>query len=134
MSVTMTPRMEMEQARFEQWALVEVFGHQKYAGLVTEQTIGGCNFVRVDVPETASNKPFTKLFGQGAIYALTPVEEDVARALAGQYDQRPVSVYELPDEVRTAMRKITRQPAAGDNDYDLPDISTNPDRDGRICF
>jgi hypothetical protein len=99
----------METAKaFEQWCLVEIFGHQKYAGLVTEQQIGGANFVRVDVPETSRSKPFTKLFGASAIYSMTPIEEDVARVLAAQYDQRPVSVYELPAEVRQAMNAALR--------------------------
>lgn len=95
----------MEKVAFEQWCLVEIFGHQKYAGLVTEQVIGGCNFVRLDVPETPRTKPFTKLFGQGAIYSMTPIEEDVARSLAESYDQRPVNVYELPADVRSAMHQ-----------------------------
>lgn len=40
----------MDTHKFESWCIVELFGHQRIAGLVTEQTIGGCNFVRVDVP------------------------------------------------------------------------------------
>jgi hypothetical protein len=105
----------MESAKaFEQWCLVEIFGHQKYAGLVTEQQIGGANFVRVDVPETARSKPFTKLFGASAIYSMTPIEEDVARVLAAQYDQRPVSVYELPAEVRQAMHAANRIAGSAD--------------------
>lgn len=75
---------------------------------MTELQIGGANFVRVDVPETSRSKPFTKLFGASAIYSMTPIEEDVARALAAQYDQRPVSVYELPAEVRQAMHAARR--------------------------
>lgn len=96
---------------FESWALVEIYGHQKYAGKVTEQTIGGCNFVRVDVPETPDAKPFTKLFGQGAIFSITPIEEDVARHLATQYGNPPVHVYELPPDVRQAMnqRRLPRR-------------------------
>lgn len=95
--------MEATTKAFEQWCLVEIFGHQKYAGKVSEQQIGGCNFVRLDVPATARSKPFTKFFGQGAIYSMTPIEEDVARSLADSYDQKPVSVYELPSDVRQAM-------------------------------
>lgn len=40
--------MESQQSeRFENWCVVEVFGHQTYAGYVTERTIGGAaiNFV-----------------------------------------------------------------------------------------
>lgn len=37
--------------KFEQWAIVDLFGHTRIAGKVSEQVIGGCSFVRVDVPE-----------------------------------------------------------------------------------
>ncbi len=36
---------------FDTWAVVEVMGHNTYAGRVTEQAIGGASFIRVDVPE-----------------------------------------------------------------------------------
>ncbi len=41
---------EQTQQKFENWCLVELFGHQQIAGWVTEATIGGCALVRVDVP------------------------------------------------------------------------------------
>lgn len=121
-----------ESTQFEQWCLVEIYGHQKYAGKVTEQTIGGCNFVRVDVPATARTGPFTKLFGQGAIFSMTPIEEDVAHTLAAQYDQAPVSVYELPSDVREAMREAQQKRLAvraGDPDplYEGPDDDYDSD-------
>lgn len=31
----------MEQKSFETWAIIELFGHQQIAGLVTETTIDG---------------------------------------------------------------------------------------------
>ena len=45
---------QQPEKAFEQWAIVEIFGHQRIAGKVTEQTIGGCSFVRVDVPALPS--------------------------------------------------------------------------------
>jgi len=84
---------------FDIWAVVEIFGHQTYVGRVTEQAIGGCNFVRVDVPElpATSSCPespgFTKLFGQNAIYSITPVEANLARQMALRMRVRPVTVY-----------------------------------------
>lgn len=91
----------MSEKQFEQWAIVELFGHQRIAGRVTEQTIGGCSFVRVDVPscEAAGNAPetqaFTKLYGQGAIYAMTFVDEAAARMTARQLRAQPIDEWSL---------------------------------------
>lgn len=86
----------MSTEKFEQYAIVELFGHQRIAGLVSEQTIGGCQFVRVDVPAVDSAPAYTKLFGQGAIYAISIVEEKVAIAAASRLRVRPIMPYELP--------------------------------------
>lgn len=86
----------MPEEKQEQWAVVELFGHQKIAGLLSEATIGGCSFVRVDVPATDSAPGFTKLYGNGAIYAISFVTEEIARAAAGYFEVRPVQNYEMP--------------------------------------
>lgn len=39
----------MEQ-KFEVFAVVELFGHQKLAGKVAEQSIGAATFIRVYAP------------------------------------------------------------------------------------
>jgi len=79
--------------KFEQWAILELFGHQRTAGLVTEQTIGGTSFVRVDVPAVDGKQGFTKLYGQGAIYAITFVDEETGRAAAKQITPRPIDAF-----------------------------------------
>jgi hypothetical protein len=107
--------------KFEQWALVELSGHQRIAGRVSEQTVGGCAFVRVDVPaceaqdaETRFHEPqpstqaITKLYGQGAIYAITFVDEPTARMFARQLRVQPISTFEL----RRAMQDL---PAIGND-------------------
>lgn len=85
----------MSDDKFEAWAIVEVFGHQKYAGKVTEATIGGCSFVRIDIPQVGNKQPFSKMFGNGAIYAITPVTEETARAIAGHLRQEPVTEWDV---------------------------------------
>ncbi len=79
--------------KFDSWAVVELFGHQKIAGRVTEQSIGGSSFVRVDVPAVNDTPEFTKLFGDKAIYSITPCSEEFARLAAGRIQAQPVSVY-----------------------------------------
>ena len=104
-----------EQQKFEQWAIVEIFGHQRIAGRVSEQTIGGCSFVRVDVPAVGDEQAFTKLFGQGAIYAITFVDESAATLAAGAIQARPIDTWEL----QRAMKALPA--AAADKSPDKAD-------------
>jgi hypothetical protein len=74
--------------QFSEWAILDLFGHQKIAGRVSEQQIGGSSFVRVDVPEVEGQPAYTKLFGPGSIYSITITDEVTARAAAAYW--RPV--------------------------------------------
>ena len=93
-----------DKERFEQWAIVDLFGHQRIAGLVSEAEIGGCAFVRVDVPAldhppdrlNEDEPAYTRYFGQGAIYSISPVPEKIALMVAARHRARPVQPYELP--------------------------------------
>jgi hypothetical protein len=86
----------MEKASFDEWALVELFGHQRIVGRVTEATLAGGAFLRVDVPAFNGSPGFTRFFGPSAIYSLNPVTEVVARGLMERYRNEPVSRFELP--------------------------------------
>lgn len=117
--------MEQQTAeRFEQWCIVEVFGHNVFAGYVTERTIGGAALIQVDVPEVDEQHPaFTKLFGSAAIYSITPTTEAHAREAAAQIRVRPVTLYILPEP-----RRSLPVDAPGDNDplpgeFDEDDIA-----------
>ncbi len=95
--------MPENQQPLETWAIVEVMGHKKFAGFVTEQTIGGAALIRVDVPETDQNgvftKPYSKLIGVGSIYCITPCTEEIGRACAKRLEQwsNPIPV-DLPTQ------------------------------------
>lgn len=77
------------------WCVVEVMGHQRYVGEMSEQVIAGQGFIRVDVPATDDLPAFTKFIGTGSIYAITPVDEQIARGMVRNLRARPIDVFEL---------------------------------------
>ena len=83
----------MESEKFESWAICEIFGHTQIAGKVSEATIGGCSFIRIDVPECNGQKEFTKFYGSGAIYSMTPCSEEATRAALKHIMPAPVNVW-----------------------------------------
>lgn len=102
----------MSKDTFDQWCIVELFGHSRIAGRVTEQTVGGCSFVRVDVPQIDDAPAFTKLYGNAAIYAISPVTEEIAVAAAKSYRVAPISPYDIPE-----LRALRSQSAIPFNDF-----------------
>jgi hypothetical protein len=81
--------------KFEAWAIIELFGHSQIAGKCSEQNIAGTNMLRVDVPETDKNPTFTRFLGHGAVYAINPVTEEVARHWAKSLQVQPIAVWDV---------------------------------------
>lgn len=88
--------MDSENETFDSWAIVEIMGHSRFAGHVTEQQIGGSSLVRVDVPASGETPAFTKLFGPSAIYCISPCTEETARRMVALFESRPFAMYSLP--------------------------------------
>jgi hypothetical protein len=78
-----------------EFAVVEVMGHQIYAGRCSEQTIAGVALLRVDVPEQEGIAAFSKLLGAGAIFSVTPCTEEYAAGLAKVLRSRPFPLLDL---------------------------------------
>lgn len=80
---------------FAEWAIVELMGHRRLAGRVTEQEIAGRAFLRLDIP-VADGSDATQFYGAQAIYCLTPCDEATARQVASLNRPVPVQRWELP--------------------------------------
>ena len=80
--------------RFEQWGVIEVMGHQRAAGRISEEVVAGANLLRVDVPTDAHNFR-TVYYGASAIYALHVTGEEEARKMAARSGAKPPFAYEL---------------------------------------
>jgi hypothetical protein len=82
------------------YALVELFGHSRIVGAVSEKALGSTVLVRIDVPDLLKDgkivrKGFTRMFGPGAIYAITPVSEEIVRQLLPNIDGTPIEARAL---------------------------------------
>jgi DNA polymerase III epsilon subunit-like protein len=84
-----------EKTTFEGWCIVELMGHNQIAGKVSEKTMAGTTLLRVDVPTTDKRPAYTKFFGGAAIYAITPVEQSVAVAMAEALNEPPIQEWRL---------------------------------------
>lgn len=132
---------EQQQSRFDGWAIVEVFGHQRFAGHVTTEAYGQAVMWRVDVPEIPAEdrtlehaewigsqtvpagtivrdeavQGYSKLFGAGAIYCVTPTTEQAAMKAVRAMVARPLKLVKLPDgyEAPKAVTGIGRCPECG---------------------
>jgi hypothetical protein len=80
-----------ETAIVENWAILEIMGHERLAGRLTETTIAGVPMLRVEVPTTEKLPGFVRLLSGASIFSLTPVPQDVATIVAGQLQKTAVS-------------------------------------------
>ena len=110
---------------FEAHAIVELMGHARIAGKVSEETIAGAALLRVDVPKTERREAYTKFYSAGAVYSITPTDEATANYAAEQFDNPPVSPYILRMPVNPALA----EKVSIDDDY-----SDFDDDDGEIGF
>lgn len=103
----------------EEWAIVEIMGHLRRAGRISEIERFGAKLLRVDVP--AGDTFVSEFFSGSAIYRLRYATEDVARAIAEQIgDPRPA----MPMTYRTL-------PPPGPPDHDDDDPTSAFDDDER---
>jgi hypothetical protein len=109
------------------WGIVELMGHQKTAGKLSEQSLAGANMLRVDVPALAATRyspatePFTKYYSSSAIYAITPTSEAVARAAAAQVRPEAIAIYGL-DLVSKEQAALAQTTAAENHDEEAPEM------------
>lgn len=96
----MTETAENPDGKYAGWVILELMGHRRLSGFLSEQEIAGRAFLRLDIP---SNPPATQFYGPEAVYCITPTTEEMACAVAAIGRVAPVQRWELP---RVADREI----------------------------
>lgn len=93
---------------FASWAIVEIMGHRKLAGFVTEQLVAGVRQLRIDVPaqeerdhpyyaeRLPATPAFTQYYGGQSLFSLTPCTEAAARAALARMTLDPPAQLALP--------------------------------------
>ncbi len=116
---------QQQQSSF--WAIVEVMGHKTLAGEVHSIELAGHGYLRVEIPATKSISAWSKILSPGSIYGITPVDEQVARSVAEQLQERPLTIYgagdlgrDLFQEAEHVVRQRLRGPLLEDDDNDHP--------------
>jgi hypothetical protein len=126
--------MNEQQSEYSGWAILEIFGHQKYAGYVKAEYYGTACMFRCDVPplperervtrsccyvtsiepnfpgspevtryapagstvKEAATPGYSKLFGVGSIYSMTPCDEAAALRAVEELQPRALMLVSLP--------------------------------------
>lgn len=107
------------------WGLVELMGHNRVAGRITEETRFGTTWLRVDVPGIEGVPGFTQLYGSGAIYRITFTTEQVARAAAMHLRTKPPLVL-LGMGEPPALQQPPADTGFYDDEYVDPDDDDDP--------
>lgn len=94
--------------QIEMWAVVQLMGHGRTAGIVRTSDLGG--LLRIDVPVEEEGYR-TEYYGEGAIFSIKIVSEEVARAYA--LPDRDIVAYDEPivprAEYEAALERVRNQ-------------------------
>jgi hypothetical protein len=140
--------MEQQQAaKFEGWALIELFGHGSEAGFVTTQYFGDKAMFQVDVPELPAREEAlkspryidgrfcpegtvvereavpgrTRLVNPGAIYAMNPATKEAVLEAIARSERREIKVISVPENSIPMLGSVSDNPdECEDEDEEAP--------------
>ena len=73
------------------WFVLELMGHVRHIGYVTEVEAFGGKLGRIDVLQ-ADGSQVTVMFGAASVYMLTPTTEEAAREMVKPYEFKPLTM------------------------------------------
>lgn len=107
----------------ERWAVLELLGHRRLAGRVSEVEMFGVKMGRIDVPQ--GERMVSQFFGGASVYSMTFVSEEAARCVAKGLEVRPVEPWEMPK----ALPPAPERPSEPER-YTYSDSEDDPDKLG----
>lgn len=116
-----------EQSGYEGWAILELMGHRRLIGRVSEATIAGCAMLRIDV--LTKDGESTQFYSGASIYAITPTTEEMAHRAATLSTVAPITKWELPERGRTAQAQADAAMDAIEREIDEEDEHERMERE-----
>lgn len=105
------------------WMIVEVKGHRKLAGRVTETTLAGHGVIRVDVPGEGDAVILTQLYPPDSIHCLTYCTEAEARRQAAMMVPAPAKRIEARFDDRDDFDGDHRYGYGGEDEDDEDEVT-----------
>jgi hypothetical protein len=112
------------------WAIVEVMGHNEYAGFIAAETIAGAPMLRVDVPAVEGRDAFTKYLAPGSLYGISPCTEETARLRARALKKTPFESWSVERQVVQQLEKegkLIKERQLAPANYNGSDVSDRYD-------
>ena len=118
--------------QFASWAILELMGHRRLAGYVTEAEVAGGKFIRIDVPGKDGHGPrstvATQFYAASSVYCLTPTTEEIARKVAESAQVMPAVEWDLRRALAAApAERVPAGPVDDDFDDDFDEDDDDPD-------
>jgi hypothetical protein len=110
-----------DPAPWSGWAIVELLGHRRVLGHLTEATIAGASFLRV---ETLDDPPIVQFYAPGSVYCITPTTEEIVRRHA---PRPPVALRRIPNEELDELDEDDEE--EDDDEADDDDLEIDEDLD-----
>ena len=108
-----------EREPWEGWAIVELMGHRRLAGLVSRVEVAGVGMIHLDVPDCDEGAVATQYYSPSSLYCLTPTTEEIARGFATRNRPAPVARFELdPPTSKVVGRSRSHNPDDDEGDDD----------------
>jgi len=98
------------------WAIVEIMGHNKIAGILTEEEKFGSKLGRVEIPQPDGSY-CTQYFGGGSVYRIHIVTEEVARQAAKISRPAPLNSWDFPKARQLTTTSIDHEDDIHDADW-----------------
>jgi hypothetical protein len=103
------------------YALIELMGHARVVGLVSETKLAGAGFLQVEILDKEGKIAFQRFIAPQAVYQISPIGREMAIELCGRWDQSRIETYDVP-ELREKIRAELKQQKEADRvPWDPPD-------------